>query len=240
MPLKNTNILVPGGWIYEQRDNNGKVVKRFKSMSPFKECCLEILKVRQANNFSRATLPQVMEDVDEAQCQRLGYDAAYVKKKPVTFVATRLFSPLHLRERVQAAGNLIGGMANGARILSRWLGDGAKPVDPAVSQARADVCLHAEGGNPCPHNQPGFKPIERIAEVIREQSEEKTKLNLSVQGEENLHTCAVCWCSLPLKVHVPLDHILSGTPAPMLEKFKREQPKCWIVAEAEKNNPANK
>ena len=98
MSLKNTNILPPAGWVYSQKDNAGKVVKQFKSMSPFPDACKEILQCRVANGFNRATLPQVMEDVDEAQCARLGYDPAHVKKKPVSFTPTRLFSPLHLRE----------------------------------------------------------------------------------------------------------------------------------------------
>lgn len=238
MPLKNTNTLPPGGWVYEQKDGAGKVVKRFKSMSPFNEACMEILKCRQANNFPRATLPEVKVDVDEAQCVRLGFDPNFVKKKPITFTPTRLFSPVHLREVVRHAGQAIGNISNGARILFRWLGDGGKPVEPALSQARADVCLHVAGGNPCPFNKAGIEPVQRIAEIIREQTEQKNELKLSVQGEENLHTCSLCWCALPLKVHVPIDHILSGTPAPMLAKFKQEQPKCWMVTEAEKLNPA--
>lgn len=240
MPLKNTNTLPPGGWVYEQKDNDGKVVKRFKSMSPFKEACMEILKCREANKFNRATLPQVMEDVDEAQCIRLGYDQNFVKKKAVTFTPAKLFSPVHLREGVRRVADTLGGLSNGARILLRWLGEGSKPVAPEIAQARAEVCLHVAEGKPCPFNQNGFKPVERIAELIRDQTEQKNELKLSVQGEEGLHTCALCFCSLPLKVHVPIEQILSGTPAPMLEKFKREQPKCWMVTEAENRNPANK
>jgi hypothetical protein len=242
MSLKNLNELPPGGWCYDQKDNSGKLVKSnwTHRHSPFTDFCQEVLRMRVANSYERATLPQVKDDVDEFNCRRLGYDPNFVKKKPVTFTPTRLFSPQHLRERVQAAGSQIGALANGANILFRWLGDGGKPVDPTVSQDRADVCLHVASGNPCPHNQPGFSPIERIAEVIRQQTEEKNKLKLAVNGEEGLHTCALCWCALPLKVHVPIQHILSGTPGAMLEKFKREQPKCWMVTEAEKLNPANK
>jgi hypothetical protein len=242
MSLKNLNELPPGGWCYEQKDNAGKIIKAnwTHRHSPFSDFCMEVLRCREANKYDRATLPQVKDDVDEAQCKRLGYDPVFVKKKPVIFTPSRLFSPAHLRERVQAAGNRIGELSNGARILLRWLGTGGKPVEPTLSQARADVCLHVSGGNPCPHNQPGLKPIERIADIVREQTEEKNNLKLSVQGEEGLHTCALCWCALPLKVHVPIDHILSGTPPAMLEKFKREQPKCWIIAELEeqKTNPA--
>lgn len=240
MSLKNLNELPPGGWCYDQKDNDGKVVKSnwTHRYSPFQDFCQEVLQMRTANKYSRATIPQVKEDVDEFNCQRLGYDPAYVKKKPVTFTPTRLFSPAHLLEGAKAAANRIGNLSDGARILSRWLGDGSKPVESTVSQARADVCLHVASGNPCPHNQAGFEPIERIAEIIREQTEQKNNLKLAVNGEEGLHTCNLCWCALPLKVHVPIETILSGTPPAMIEKFRREQPKCWIVAEADKLNPA--
>lgn len=238
MPLKTTNVLPAGGWIFEVKDNNGKVVKKLKSMSPFKEFCNEVLRIRQANNFDRATLNQVMEDVDEAQCQRLGYDPNFVKKKPVTFNPTKLFSPLHLRGVAARVAEQIGSVGNAAVILTRWLGSGGRPVSGDISQRRADVCNTVAQGSRCPFNEPGFKPTERIAEIIRSQMEEKNKLALTVKGEENLHTCILCWCDLKLKVHVPLEHIISGTPAPMLEKFKREQPKCWLVTEQQNENPA--
>ena len=240
MPLKNTNTLPPGGWIYEQPDNNGKIVKKFKSMSPFKEACNEILKCRQANHFNRATLQQVMEDVDEFTCKRLGFDQNFVKKKAVTFVPTKLFSPLHLRGLASRAGNLIGGAANAAVILTRWLGSGGKPVDGDTAQRRANVCLTVAQGTCCPFNEPGFKPVERIADIIRAQTEEKEKLGIKVEGEEKLHTCSLCWCDLKLKIQVPLDHILSGTPNAMLEKFKREQPKCWMLQEIEEQKTSQK
>lgn len=234
MPLKNTNVLPPGGWIYEQKDNSGKFVKKFKGMSPFRSFCAEVLKVRQANKFNRATLEQVMEDVDEAQCQRLGFDPTHVKKKPVTFIPKKLFSPAHLRGVAQAVASGIGSVANAAVILTRWLGSGGKPVDSDVSQRRANVCNTVAQGQRCPFNEQGFTPTERIAEIIRSQTGEKNKLKLTVQGEETLGVCTICHCDLKLKVHVPIHHILSGTPQPMLMKFKREQPQCWMVQESEK------
>src|ERR1700743_3476166 len=121
MPLKDLNTLPPGAWCYEQRDNSGKVVKSnwTHRHSPFQDFCQEVLKMRVANGYDRATLPQVREDVDEFNCQRLGFDPQYVKKKAVTFTPARLFSPQHLRERVQAVGSQIGALANGANILLR-------------------------------------------------------------------------------------------------------------------------
>ncbi len=240
MSLKNLNELPPGGWCYEQRDQSGKVVKSnwTHRHSPFNDFCQEVLRMRVANQYDRATIPQVKDDVDEFNCQRLGYDPTYVKKKPVSFTPTRLFSPQHLRETVQAAANRIGNLSDGAHILTRWLGSGATPVDGDVAQKRADVCLTVESGARCKFNEPGFSPVERIAEIIKAQVEKKNELKLEVKGEENLHTCQICWCQLPTKIWTPIDQILSGTPPAMIEKFRREQPKCWIVTEADNLNPA--
>lgn len=197
---------------------------------------MEVLRMRQANGYDRATLPQVREDVDEFNCQRLGYDPNWVKKKPVSFTPARLFSPQHLREAVRHVGNRIGNLSDGAHILTRWLGGDAKPVDSAIAQGRADVCLAVESGSRCKFNEPGFAPVERIAEIIKAQVEKKNEFKLEVKGEENLHTCSLCFCHLPTKIWTPIEHIASGTPSPMIEKFRREQPKCWIVKELDEKN----
>jgi hypothetical protein len=93
-------------------------------------------------------------------------------------------------------------------------------------------------GERCPFNTSGFTPVERIAEVIKSQIEKKNELKLEVKGEENLHTCSICYCHLPTKIWTPIEHILSAMPAPMIEKFKRDQPKCWILDELKTLNPA--
>lgn len=132
-------------------------------------------------------------------------------------------------------------MADGLQILKDWLGEGAVPIPTNQAQARADVCTKGfrdKDGNPapCPFNTAGFKPIAAIAEIIRQQVEKKRELKLTVVGEDSLHTCDICWCHLPLKIHVPLKYIMENTPEPMLEKFRQDQPACWIVKET--LNPA--
>jgi hypothetical protein len=240
MSLKNVNELPPGGWQYQQKDNAGKVVKESwtNRHSPFSDMCMEVLRMREANKYDRATLPQTKEDVDEFNCQRLGYDPRYVKKKPVSFSPMRLFSPQHLREGVQAAASRITDLSNGANIITRWFGSGATPVANDVAQRRADICNTVASGASCPFNSTGFAPVERIAEIIKAQVEKKNELKLEVKGEENLHMCSLCFCHLPTKIWTPIEHIISGTPAPMIEKFRREQPKCWIISELETINPA--
>jgi hypothetical protein len=238
MPLKNLNELPAGGWCFDQKDQSGKVVKSnwVHRHSPFQDFCMEVLRMREANKYDRATLPQVREEVDEFQCQRLGYDPRFVKKKPVSFQPTRLFSPQHLRERVQVAASRITDLSNGAHIITRWFGSGATPAANDVAQRRADICNTVASGASCPFNAPGFAPVERIAEIIKAQVEKKNELKLEVKGEENLHTCSLCFCHLPTKIWTPIEHIISGTPAPMIKKFRREQPQCWIVKELDEKN----
>lgn len=242
MSLKNVNELPPGGWQYRQKDSAGKVIKEnwTNRHSPFSDFCMEVLRVREANKYDRATLPQTKEDVDEFNCQRLGYDPNYVKKKPVSFSPVRLFSPQHLREGVKAVAERVGGLASGSRVLLRWLGDDGQPVSAALSQARSDVCTGRLSGTPCPYNESGFKPIERIAEVIKEQTEAKNNLKITVEGEEKLQTCSLCFCALQLKVHVPFEYIISGMPSPMIDKFRTKKPDCWVVKELDERNKTQK
>lgn len=240
MPLKTTTTLPPGGWVYEQKDNAGKVVQKFKSMSPFNEAAMQVLKLRENNKYDRATLAEVKEDLDNAQCERLGFDARFCssKKKPFNINPISLFkvSAQHLRESAEAVAARVEQAADGLQIIRDWLGDGAKPVEQSLSQARADICTGRLSGNPCPLNKDGFKPVEAAAATIKAQLEEKRKMALTVEGEANLKTCDVCWCHLPLKVHVPLATILKRTPKPLLEKFQQAQPACWMLTEQQ--NPA--
>lgn len=240
MPLLNLNTLPPGGWAFDQKNNEGKIVKSnwIHRHSAFSDFCQEVLRMRQANGYARATLPQVREEVDEFQCQRLGYDPSFVKKKPVTFQPMKLFSPLHLRGAVQAVADTFTALNDGKKVLSRWLGEGLKPVEPGLAQSRADVCTGRISGTPCPFNQDGFQLVAYAADALRRVSEEKNKLSLKVEGEENLKTCAQCFCHMSTKVWVPIETIIGETPSAMQQKIKREAPHCWQFTESQKLNPA--
>lgn len=239
MPLKTTSILPPGGWVYIQKDASGKDLKKFKSMSPFSDSVRDILAVRVSNSLPRATFQEVADDLEQAQCERLGFDPNWCvsKKKTFSFNPVKLFraSAQHLRESVEGAAQRLGQLNDGKSILLRWLGDGLQPVAPTISQARADVCTGRVSGVSCAFNGPGLKPVEAAAEFLRLCAEEKNNLKLAVEGEKSLHTCSLCWCHLPTKVHVPMRHILADTPQPLLDKIQKSKPDCWMITE--QNNP---
>jgi hypothetical protein len=75
MPLRDYRSMPPGGLVYEQRDDGGRLIKKFASTTmPFRQFCSEITRMRVANGYQRSSSAQTQADVDEAQCNRLGND----------------------------------------------------------------------------------------------------------------------------------------------------------------------
>ena len=106
------------------------------------------------------------------------------------------------------------------QTMRDWLGGDGKPVPPKVSQRRADMCLD------CAFNAKGFA-VEAIGDAVRHHLSAKRKMSLSVSGEELLHTCSLCRCALPLKVHVPIKHIRAYQREEVRQKIRERKPECW-------------
>lgn len=109
---------------------------------------------------------------------------------------------------------------DGAIILKDWLLGGAEIVDREVAQKRASVCLL------CPLNQDGLRIAESVSAEIRKQVELKKHLQLRVNGEKGLKTCAACLCPLRLKIWIPLALVL-----PDDEERSKLDAKCWLINE---------
>jgi hypothetical protein len=215
MPLRTFNTIPPGGWVLEQALPSGGV-KKWKSMNEVGKLAKEIADFRKGNELARATVHEVIADIEAATCLRLHDDPNYcapAQKKTVRAAVA------HPSSSVRAA------VASGKRVLVDWLGSGAKPVAIAIAQRRADTCLK------CEKNKEGHRFLRLTAEVARviaEQMQAKGALKLRVAGEEGLHACEVCACPLPLKIHVPLATILKHTDDETLAAFP---PHCWITTE---------
>lgn len=118
--------------------------------------------------------------------------------------------------------NIIEQASSAIPVLVDWLGTGGTPVPAYLSQVRANKCLQ------CPHNGHGTwweRSTDAIAMVIRSHLEARSKMNLRVEGEENMFMCSVCGCATKLKVHVPIEHISSHLTT---EKLKEFPDHCWI------------
>lgn len=229
MRLLNTNKRIPGGWRYEQFDAAGKLLKRWeRDFDPWTMFLAKVQSFRTLNHLIRADIGFVEADVTEYLAREFGGDPKYFTSEPgqkKTSLTSRFQSRNFLARVADRSRQLI----SGASILSDWLGAGLKPVERALAQTRADICSGRINGVPCPHNNPGFQPVETIAQIIRGWSEQKNAMTLDVIGEDKLHTCGICWCHLPTKVFVPMETILDRTPQAMLDKFASEAPEnCWM------------
>jgi len=221
MRLLNTKGRLPGGWRYEQFDAAGKLLHKWKNdFDPFISFLNKVRSFRVANKLVRQDINFVEADVTEYLAREFGGDPKYFTREPAQKKTT--FSS-HFQSRsakLVARGRQL---LVGINIGADWLGDGLKPVEQTTAQDRCDVCKS------CPRNNPGFKPVETIADIIRLWSEKKNEMTLSVNDEDKLHTCDICWCHLPTKVWVPMETIVGQTPKSMFDKFAADAPeKCWM------------
>lgn len=132
----------------------------------------------------------------------------------------------------------------GLLFLKDWLGDGTSPVEFAVAQSRANVCLHTkvptgyqtasgpEEKEGCPLNRhPNWWErwlSDPIANAIRRQLEIKQRMDLSLPEESNLNMCQPCGCCLKLKVWAPTEHLKRHTSPQVMEKLPNY---CWLKKE---------
>jgi hypothetical protein len=229
--LKTLKTIPPGGWIYvqEYNDNGQKRTRKFSDMGPIGTIVGVLLSFRTANKLPRASYDEIVEDIENATCERIGFDPQWcVSKKNWTAL-----SRPGLRESVVAGAiHAVRNAASGASILSDWCGEGAEPVDNALANARAQTCLV------CPRNQEGHffaKLTGLVARAILAQRRVKTERGLQVSCEDALHTCTVCDCHLPLKVWVPWKTIFDRTHPDKLKEFPEQ---CWILTETKTTSPA--
>lgn len=228
MRLLNTNNRVPGGWRYKQLDDSGNLLHEWsKDFDPWAMFLAKVFNFRKANHLARAEMGLVEADVTEYLAREFGGDPKYFISAPgqkKTSLTSR-FQNQNLAKLADKGKKLL----SGATILADWLGDGLKPISQELAQTRSDICTGRINGNPCPHNNPGFKPVEAIAEIIRAWSEKKNDMTLKVIGEDALHSCDICLCSLPTKVWAPMETIVARTSQAMFGKFSAEAPSnCWM------------
>lgn len=136
--------------------------------------------------------------------------------------------PLHV---AAAAAGIVGGVAKtvssyttGVQVLLDWLGAGAQPVPAALSEARAKKCIG------CPkHRKQHWHEWAAItvAETLKAQLGIKNDSEFKTSVDDKLMTCGACLCWMPLKVHVPLNHILDHVP----DEPPSYDVNCWILRE---------
>lgn len=238
--LKDRRRSIPNGFLYEQKQTGWKNwILHPHTMWDFNALCSEIQKHRRLNNrFGLPTdLPSIQNEVEAVNAARIAampgaadqYLISDALPPPNPPSPPSTFGPLAV-----AGANLVK-MASGVGVLIDWLGSGGVPVDPAVAEARAQVCAvmqrPGQGQPGCPKNgQGGLSRFftEPAAALITKQLEQRQDLKLSTSVDDKLGICQACGCVNKLKVHVPIDFI----KAKMSEQVQRDlDPLCWILKE---------
>ncbi len=231
MPLQYRTTLPPGGWIFEIKGRSGELLRKTRSMGPWNDAVKEIVEIRKANQLAGADVESVSAELDQFTCERLGFDPNWVDSKKKSHTERRERMPLaQVAAVVGRAVSAFNSYRDGFKVLREWFGSGAEPVPRAVAVSRSQVC-YRNPKDKCEFNQPGFKPVDEIADVIRQQSEKKNELLLTVPDEEHLETCQLCLCPLKLKVHVPISHIAEQYPKDVVERIREKAPWCWMIKE---------
>lgn len=106
------------------------------------------------------------------------------------------------------------------KLRSSWLGDGGEPVSIELAEKRTQIC------STCPFNNPSRPIWEALTSTISKQLRLKMDMNLHVRGESNVHICDKCGCYLPLKVLVPIKHVIDTTDMHDLPCW------CWCSSES--------
>lgn len=173
----------------------------------------------------------IADELDFFTCVRLHHDPRWCspegQEKTLEWQTWQPPSPPSLppKSAGAAAVDRIENFTAGVGVVLDWLGTSLEPVSPELAEKRAAVCAG------CPKNvDPDW--IQKLeswaAESVRSLVGLKNDLKLSTSVDDKLNSCAACDCSLPLKVHVKIEHVKAHTSDRQKAAL---DPKCWILSE---------
>ena len=228
--LKSRQRPIPNGFVFYEPLTKRKWTGPALS---FDMLVQEIIAHRMGNailNGKATDYATVADEVDTANalyCQRMGWTqyvlhdgigVTEVKKKPAPSRPT----PRPANAGAEGAPNK--SIARAAITLTSILGPSQKPVARELAEKRAAICVR------CPLNQTGQESFraflsEAGASMVRKMFGFLNDANLKTTRDEELGICGACECPLKMKVHAPLDFILSKTDAETMAAFAEN---CWI------------
>lgn len=198
----------------------------------------QIIQHRKANpRFNLSTDPDAVAwELEQYTVKRLqgmkGGETYLIGEPSMDFEPPKWGPPQRRKGAAAVADKLKAGLS----LMREWIGDGLKPVDKTLAEARGAVCVT------CPYNQEPNAAQAVFASGARAVAlliEARNDMNLSTSHDHLLKTCSICSCSLPLKVWAGLNHIIKGTTKDELQRLPDH---CWINTESEntKLSPGNR
>lgn len=127
-------------------------------------------------------------------------------------------------QRLAALGAVTEGVKRyvvGAATMKSWFGAGMQPVAKEQAEHRAAICVA------CPQNVPKTAS-EILGEGMLKTIQAMNSLKLETSQGDKLKACGVCLCWNPLKVFVPLKHIVDNEDPAILASMPQN---CWVPQE---------
>lgn len=222
---------VPFGFKFHQPQTGW----RSRPFSSFDRIVQDLIRHRISNPAitSKFNLPtdydNVANEVDEynaLRCEKMRWYEYIEGRTPLPAGGQAAVIPFQERPQRPRRQGVFGKVAAGALVLVEWVKSKEEAVPKEKSAARAQICAR------CTLNEQGdwssFFTVA-VSEKIREELQRARAWDLTTEFDEKLKVCSACSCPLPLKVHIPIDRILSRIP----EESKADlDPDCWILAEA--------
>jgi len=128
------------------------------------------------------------------------FDTAVCRAQPSASRLCRFVddeAPALLREpRVVRLGDVLHGLTTGSKWMANWIATGKKHVPQEEAQRRANICLR------CPYNV----ELGGCSGCVDFVGKLTSRIGgLTVEGISNMKACAICACSLPALVWVPME-----------------------------------
>ncbi len=198
--LRSKSTYPPRGYNYIQAETRLKI-----EGENYKALMKKVLDHRIYKGLPRATMDEVVEDVERQICSRL---------------TTRECKPEGIEGELRPVNESQVLSAKTVLVFSKaafdWLRSGAQIVDIEQMRKRQNTCLS------CPLNQPlkacACTPFYKM-------------INALVPAErrnDQLHVCVACGCSIAAKTQMPIKMVLKADEGRNIQYA----PGCWVTEES--------
>jgi len=201
--LKDRMMVPPGGYSYTQVETG-----RTYDGQSLEETVQFFMKHRASNSLARTSHDEVLDDVEDQICKRLGFE--WCKNMAVDSWGFQLTWDSIVAGTKTLAGEALSVLTGGEVWCSQQ-----------EAERRAEICSRCfanQRGGGCM----GCGFMDRVRDLIGKTcSDQRTKC------DDRLQSCLVCGCLLQCKVHYPSEVLKAGMSEKQRQAYA-DVPHCWM------------